>query len=153
MIATAQLDKLNSWETKFKGLDQRTENGQKEYIYTVQEEPVAGYKGEVKKNTDGSFDIINRISGEATGDLKISKRVDTNHADTTEQFNFIVTLMKEGQPVKGAYRLDSAGGTKTGSVYFDENGQTELTLKADESAYIVGIPEGTRLSGTGDVLL
>ena len=143
MIATAQLDKLNSWATEFKGLDQRTENGQKEYIYTVQEKPVAGYKGEVKKNSDGSFDIINRISGEATGDLKISKRVDTNHADTTEQFNFIVTLMKEGQPVKGTYRLDSAGGTKTGSVYFDENGQTELTLKADESAYIVGIPEGT----------
>ncbi len=143
LIATAQLDELNNWETEFKGLYQRTENGRKEYIYNVQEEPVAGYRGIVSKNTDGSFEIRNRISGETTGDLKISKSVDADHADTAETFRFTVALMKDGQPVSGIYQLDNTGGTKTGSVYFDENGQADLTLKADESAYIVGIPEGT----------
>lgn len=72
-------------------------------------------------------------------------------AQDDESFRFTVHLTREVTdgggavtmvPVKGTFSLDSSEGkgTKTGTVYFDENGDAQIRLKAGESAYITGLP-------------
>lgn len=92
MIAIAQLDEQSNWEAEFQGLEERTENGQKEYVYTVQEEPVAGYQGEITKKSDGNFEITNHISVEEKAELTIKKMVQGNAGSQTEEFSFELTL-------------------------------------------------------------
>lgn len=147
MIATAKLDESGEWKTTFKDMDRYPVNSTTPYIYTVKEDPVAGYESVVTKNeTTGKYTITNTLSTVATGDLRLSKTVDGIGADKEKEFRFELTMkMKEGKALQGSFPLDSGKGkgTKTGTIYFDEYGKGTISLKDGESAYITGLPEGT----------
>ena len=90
--------------------------------------------------------ITNTLSTVATGDLRLSKTVDGTGADKEKEFRFELTMKtKDGNALQGSFPLDSGEGkgTKTGTIYFDENGKGTISLKDGESAYITGLPEGT----------
>lgn len=148
MIATAKLDESGGWKTTFKDMDERPINSTTPYIYTVKEDPVAGYESVVTKDeTTGKYTITNTLSTVATGDLLLSKTVDGTGADKEKEFRFELTMKaKDGKALQGSFPLDSekGKGTKTGTIYFDENGKGTISLKDGESAYITGLPEGTR---------
>lgn len=154
IIARAQLDKAGGWKYCFTDLDRYQEGGTKPYYYTVVEDPVAGYDSQVVKTEAGNIvtaTITNTADQLPLGDLKISKTVEGGSAQDDESFRFTVHLTREVTdgggavtmvPVKGTFSLDSSEGkgTKTGTVYFDENGDAQIRLKAGESAYITGLP-------------
>ena len=147
MIATAKLDESGGWKTTFKDMDRCPINSGTPYIYTVKEDPVAGYESVVTKDeTTGKYTITNTLSTVATGDLLLSKAVDGTGADKEKEFRFELTMKtKDGNALQGSFPLDSGEGkgTKTGTIYFDENGKGTISLKDSESAYITGLPEGT----------
>ena len=147
MVATAKLDKSGGWKTIFKDMDKCPVNSTTQYIYTVKEDPVAGYESVVTKDeTTGKYTITNTLSTVATGDLRLSKTVDGTGADKEKEFRFELTMkMKDGNALQGSFPLDSGEGkgTKTGTIYFDEYGKGTISLKDGESAYITGLPEGT----------
>lgn len=148
MIATAKLDESGGWKTTFKDMDKfPINNSTTPYIYTVKEDPVAGYESVVTKDeTTGKYTITNTLSTVATGDLWLSKTVDGIGADKEKEFRFELTMKtKDGNALQGSFPLDSGEGkgTKTGTIYFDENGKGTISLKDSESAYITGLPEGT----------
>lgn len=147
MIATAKLDESGEWKTTFKDMDKCPVNSTTPYIYTVKEDPVAGYESVVTKDeTTGKYTITNTLSTVATGDLRLSKTVDGTEADKEKEFRFELTMkMKDGNALQGSFPLDSGEGkgTKTGTIYFDEYGKGTISLKDGESAYITGLPEGT----------
>ena len=145
MIATAKLDESGGWTTTFKDMDRCPINSTTPYIYTVKEDPVAGYESVVTKDeTTDKYTITNTLSTVATGDLLLSKTVEGTRAD--KEFRFELTMKtKDGEALQGSFPLDSGEGkgTKTGTIYFDENGKGTISLKDSESAYIIGLPEGT----------
>lgn len=147
MIATAKLDESGGWKTTFKDMDKCPINSTTKYIYTVKEDPVAGYESKVTKDeTTDKYTITNTLSTVATGDLWLSKKVDGTGADKEKEFRFELTMKtNEGKALQGSFPLDSGEdkGTKTGTIYFDENGKGTISLKGGESAYITGLPEGT----------
>lgn len=147
MIATAKLDESGGWKTTFKDMDKCPINSTTPYIYTVKEDPVAGYESKITKDeTTGKYTITNTLSTVATGDLWLSKTVDGIGADKEKEFRFELTMKtKDGNALQGSFPLDSGEGkgTKTGTIYFDENGKGTISLKDRESAYITGLPEGT----------
>lgn len=147
MIATAKLDESGRWKTTFKDMDRCPINSTTPYIYTVKEDPVAGYESKVTKDeTTHKYTITNTLSTVATGDLRLSKMVDGTGADKEKEFRFELTMKtKDGNALQGSFPLDSGKGkgTKTGTIYFDENGKGTISLKDSESAYITGLPEGT----------
>lgn len=147
MIATAKLDESGGWQTTFKDMDRCPINSTTPYIYTVKEDPVAGYESKVTKDeTTHKYTITNTLSTVATGDLRLSKTVDGTGADKEKEFRFELTMKtKDGNALQGSFPLDSGKGkgTKTGTIYFDENGKGTISLKDSESAYITGLPEGT----------
>ena len=148
MIATAKLDESGRWKTTFKDMDKCPINSKTPYIYTVKEDPVAGYESKVTKDEKtGKYTITNTLSTVATGDLRLSKTVDGTGADKEKEFRFELTMKtKDGNALQGSFPLDSGKGkgTKTGTIYFDENGKGTISLKDGESAYITGLPEETR---------
>lgn len=145
MIATAKLDESGGWTTTFKDMDRCPINSTTPYIYTVKEDPVAGYESKVTKDeTTDKYTITNTLSTVATGDLRLSKTVEGTRAD--KEFRFELTMKtKGGEVLQGSFPLDSGEGkgTKTGTIYFDENGKGTIFLKDGESAYITGLPEET----------
>ena len=148
MIATAKLDESGEWKTTFKDMDKCPVNSTTPYIYTVKEDPVAGYESKITgedTTTGKKYTIINKLSTVETGDLLLSKIVDGG-ADTEKEFRFELTMKtKDGNALQGSFPLDSGEGkgTKTGTIYFDEYGKGTISLKDGESAYITGLPEGT----------
>lgn len=148
MIATAKLDESGRWKTTFKDMDKCPINSKTPYIYTVKEDPVAGYESVVTKDeTTDKYTITNTLSTVATGDLRLSKTVYGTGADKEKEFRFELTMKTEdGKALQGSFPLDSGEGkgTKTGTIYFDENGKGTISLKDSESAYITGLPERTR---------
>lgn len=152
MIATAKLDESGEWKTTFKEMDNNPTNSTTPYIYTVKEDPVSGYKSEIKGadiNTDKKYTITNTLSTVATGDLMLSKTVAGDGADKKKEFRFELTMKtKDNEALQGSFSLDSGEGkgTKTGTVYFDEDGKATISLKHGESAYITGLPEGAKFN-------
>ena len=152
MIATAKLDESGEWKTTFKEMDKYPTNSTTQYIYTVKEDPVSGYKSEIKGadiNTGKKYTITNTLSTVATGDLMLSKTVAGDGADTKKEFRFELTMKtKDDKALQGSFSLDSGEGkgTKTGTVYFDEDGKATISLKHGESAYITGLPEGAKFN-------
>ena len=149
MIATAKLDESGGWKTIFKDMDNCPINSTTPYIYTVKEDPVAGYESKITgedTTTGKKYTIINKLSTVETGDLLLSKIVDGDGADTEKEFRFeLIMKTKDGEALQGSFPLDSGAGkgTKTGTIYFDENGKGTISLKGGESAYITGLPEET----------
>lgn len=149
MIATAKLDESGEWKTTFKDMDKFPVNSKTSYIYTVKEDPVSGYESKITgedTTTGKKYTIINKLSTVETGDLLLSKIVDGDGADTEKEFRFeLIMKTKDEKPLQGSFALDSGKGkgTKTGTIYFDENGKGTISLKGSESAYITGLPEGT----------
>lgn len=149
MIATAKLDESGEWKTTFKDMDKSPVNSKTSYIYTVKEDPVSGYESKITggdTTTGKKYTIINKLSTVETGDLMLSKIVDGDGADTEKEFRFeLIMKTKDEKPLQGSFALDSGKGkgTKTGTIYFDENGKGTISLKDSESAYITGLPEGT----------
>lgn len=149
MIATAKLDESGEWKTTFKDMDKFPVNSKTQYIYTVKEDPVSGYESKITggdTTTGKKYTIINKLSTVETGDLMLSKIVDGDGADTEKEFRFeLIMKAKDEKPLQGSFALDSGKGkgTKTGTIYFDEDGKGSISLKHGESAYITGLPEGT----------
>lgn len=149
MVATAKLDEAGDWKTTFKDLDKYQPNSTDVYIYTVKEDPVSGYESAVTSDGKGTYTLVNTLSTEKTGDLKVSKTVTGIGADKKKEFRFKITVKKkDNTALQGSFVLDSESGkgTKTGSIYFDENGEGSISLKDGESAYITGLPEATTYS-------
>lgn len=150
MIATAKLDESGDWKTTFKEMDKYPTNSTTPYIYTVKEDPVSGYKSEIKGadiNTGKKYTITNTLSTVATGDLMLSKTVAGDGADTKKEFRFELTMKTiDDKALQGSFSLDKGKGTKTGTVYFDEDGKATISLKHGESAYITGLPEGAKFN-------
>ena len=109
MVATAKLDKSGGWKTIFKDMDKCPVNSTTQYIYTVKEDPVAGYESVVTKDeTTGKYTITNTLSTVATGDLRLSKTVDGTGADKEKEFRFELTMkMKDGNALQGSFPIDS----------------------------------------------
>lgn len=147
MIATAKLDEFGEWKTTFIEMDKCPANSTTQYIYTVKEDPVSGYESEINgedTSTGRKYTITNKLSKAATGDLLLSKTVDGDGADTKKEFRFELTMKtKDNNPLQGSFALDSekGKGTKTGTIYFDEDGKGSIFLKDGDSAYITGLPE------------
>ena len=57
-----------------------------------------------------------------------------------QEFRFIITLKKDEKPIQGVFGLY---GDKTGTISFDENGQSTITIKGGQSVAINNIPAGT----------
>lgn len=150
MIATAKLDESGEWKTTFKEMDKYPTNSTTPYIYTVKEDPVSGYKSEIKGadiNTGKKYTITNTLSTVGTGDLMLSKTVAGDGADTKKEFRFELTMKTiDDKALQGSFSLDKGKGTKTGTVYFDEDGKSTISLKHGESAYITGLPEGAKFN-------
>lgn len=150
MIATAKLDESGEWKTTFKEMDKCPTNSTTQYIYTVKEDPVSGYKSEIEGadiNTGKKYTITNTLSTVATGDLMLSKTVTGDGADTKKEFRFELTMKTiDDKALQGSFSLDKGKGTKTGTVYFDEDGKATISLKHGESAYITGLPEGAKFN-------
>ncbi len=149
MIATANITENDEWKTVFEEMPKYQPNGEDLYIYTLEEEQVMGYDTEIVKGEDGNFTIINTLSDAERGDLLLSKSVSGHNADETKEFRFEITLQNDdGTPLSGIFALnsDEGKGTKTGTIYFDDEGKATIYLKGGESAYIEGIPEGTKYS-------
>lgn len=145
VIATAVLDKDTNWQADFADLDKYAEDGVTEYDYKINEIDVAGYKSEITStaSADGktkSFVITNTLID--IGNLKISKTVTGADIDLTQEFRFGVTLIKDGKPISGTFKLDETQGTKTGSVVFDKDGKATFSLKHGDSIFIKDIPAG-----------
>ena len=140
MIAIAQLDEQSNWEAEFQGLEERTENGQKEYVYTVQEEPVAGYQGEITKKSDGNFEITNHISVEEKAELTIKKMVQGNAGSQTEEFSFELTLTSpDDRIVPDRLKCEKDGKSVT---MVKKDGVYCFTLAHGEEISIGDIPAG-----------
>ena len=140
MIAIAQLDEQSNWEAEFQGLEERTENGQKEYVYTVQEEPVAGYQGEITKKSDGNFEITNHISVEEKAELTIKKMVQGNAGSQTEEFSFELTLTSpDDRTVPDRLKCEKDGKSVT---LVKKDGVYSFTLAHGEEINIGDIPAG-----------
>ncbi|MEI3191794.1 MAG: Cna B-type domain-containing protein [Lachnospiraceae bacterium] len=140
MIAIAQLDEQSNWEAEFQGLEERTENGQKEYVYTVQEEPVAGYQGEITKKSDGNFEITNHISVEEKAELTIKKMVQGNAGSQTEEFSFELTLTSpDDRTVPDRLKCEKDGKSVT---LVKKDGVYSFTLAHGEEISIGDIPAG-----------
>ena len=56
-----------------------------------------------------------------------------------QEFRFIITLKKDEKPVQGVFELS---GDRTGTISFDENGQSTITIKGGQSIDIDWIPAG-----------
>ena len=152
VVATAVLDNDTNWQADFTDLDKYAEDGVTEYEYAVNEIDTSGYKSEITHSENGntkSFTITNTLID--IGNLKVSKTVNGNGADLTQEFPFTVTLLKDGQPIQGTYLLDSKNGTKTGTVVFDESGKSSFNLKNGESIFIKDIPAGAEYTVVEDV--
>lgn len=152
VVATAVLDNDTNWQADFTDLDKYAEDGVTEYEYAVNEIDTSGYKSEITHSENGntkSFTITNTLID--IGNLKVSKTVNGNGADLTQEFPFTVTLFKDGQPIQGTYLLDSKNGTKTGTVVFDESGKSSFNLKNGESIFIKDIPAGAEYTVVEDV--
>lgn len=140
MIAIARLDEKSNWEAEFQGLEERTENGQKEYIYTVQEEPVAGYQGEITKKSDGNFEITNHISVEEEAELTIKKMVQGNAGSQTKEFSFELMLTSpDDRTVPERLKCEKDGKSVT---LVKKDGVYSFTLAHGEEISIGDIPAG-----------
>lgn len=140
MIAIARLDEKSNWEAEFQGLEERTENGQKEYVYTVQEEPVTGYQGEITKKSDGNFEITNHISVEEKAELTIKKMVQGNAGSQTEEFSFELTLTSpDDRTVPDRLKCEKDGKSVT---LVKKDGVYSFTLAHGEEISIGDIPAG-----------
>ena len=150
MIATAKLDESSEWKTTFKEMDEHPTNSTTPYIYTVKEDPVSGYESEINgedTSTGRKYTITNKLSKAATGDLLLSKTVDGDGADIKKEFRFELTMKTiDDKALQGSFSLDKGKGTKTGTVYFDEDGKATISLKHGESAYITGLPKGAKFN-------
>ena len=147
IIATATLDEDTLWKTDFTDLDKFQEDGTTECEYTINEVSTPGYKSEIISSIsdDGktkNFIVTNTLIN--IGNLKVSKTVNGDGADLTQEFPFTVTLTKDGKPLTETYNLDAENGTKTGTIALDENGSATFNLKHGESIFIKDIPDGTK---------
>lgn len=142
VVATALLDETNNWTYTFTDLDKFQPDGVSEYVYTVQEVQVPGYTTAITGNAaNGGYTITNTAVN--VGKLKISKTVAGQTDDTTE-FRFTLTLKDaENNPITGAYPLDDTDEhAKTGTLYFDEHGAANFTLKDGETLTLTALPAG-----------
>lgn len=147
IIATATLDEDTLWKTDFTDLDKFQEDGTTECEYTINEVSTPGYKSEITSSiSDDSktknFIVTNTLIN--IGNLKVSKTVNGDGADLTQEFPFTVTLTKDGKPLTGTYNLDAENGAKTGTIALDESGSATFNLKHSESILIKDIPDGTK---------
>lgn len=150
IIKNIELNADNGWEAEVDELEVFNENGKTEYKYSVNEENISGYKSEVTESEEtdtagnGSkikvFTVTNTKT--ETGNLKVSKTVKGNGADTSKAFKFKVELKNGGKPVSGVYLLDGTAGSKTGTIVFDENGKASFELSDGKSIVITGLPVG-----------
>ena len=77
-------------------------------------------------------------SPEQTGNLRVTKQVAGEGADTTKKFGFIVTLTKDGKPLTGTYDMTFMGAA--GKITFNALGQAGFELAHNESLTIYNIP-------------
>ncbi len=79
----------------------------------------------------------------ATG-IKLTKLVDATVTDKSVNYTFNVTLADpSGAPVSGEYTFVGPDGTYS-TIAFNGNGVSDdISIKADETVYITGIPAGT----------
>lgn len=147
IIATATLDEDTLWKTDFTDLDKFQEDGTTECEYTINEVSTPGYKSEITSSVSNdsktkNFIVTNTLIN--IGNLKVSKTVNGDGADLTQEFPFTVTLTKDGKPLTGTYNLDAENGTKTGTIALDENGSAAFNLKHGETIFIKDIPDSTK---------
>lgn len=100
------------------------------------------------KTNLGEEDITNlfsgtvtvRVSNDKTGDLKISKTVAGENAPESAEFTFTVTVTDGVTPLFGTYETTDSQGN-SGTIDFS-NGTATVTLRANESLTILGLPTG-----------
>mgnify|MGYP004455132743 CR=1 FL=1 len=143
MISSIALSQENNWQVDIDNLDMYQDDGKTENIYTIKEKEVQGYETDISYK-DNNYTITNtKIK---TGNLKISKTVKGENADTTKAFKFSISLQKEGKPVSGVYQIQDKNGKKAGSIAFDENGNATFELKDSDVIKIIGLPTGVTFS-------
>ncbi len=145
MIATALLDEEGGWTSTFKDIAKYQADGETEFIYELKEDAVTDYEAAISKDNNGNYTVVNTYNKVETGNLLLSKEVAGNNADATKEFRFDITVMQDDEtPLTGSFTLDSEQGTKTGTIFFDEDGEGTISLKGGESAFIKGLPAGTK---------
>lgn len=81
-----------------------------------------------------------RVSNDKTGDLRIRKTVTGDGAPESNEFTFTVTVTDGSAPLNGTYGTTGSNGD-TDEIEF-LNGTATVTLKANESLTILGLPTG-----------
>ena len=142
VIGTMTLNEKNEWKGILGGLPKKDVYGET-YVYKFQNITIPGYTTTMQTKTEENTiatTVVNKA--DEIGHLKITKTVTGDDANTEKFFVFTIQVKRGETPVTGTYDLDSKAGTKSGTVLFDENGKTTISLKGGESAVIKNLPNG-----------
>ena len=83
-----------------------------------------------------------RVTNERVGNLTISKVVEAAEGQTAPEgveFTFQLKNEKDGTPITGTFETVDGNGEKS-RIFFNETGETSLTLKDGERITILGLP-------------
>ena len=137
---TIRPDNEDTWFHRFNDMPKNDSNGNL-INYTVKEENVPAGWTPYYWTADKLIFRIHNVPTENTREIKVTKKVSGEGADTTKEFNFKVTLLQDldgnGEIGDGTHPLSD---TYTfGGVTFT-NGEATFKLKHGESFTITGIP-------------
>ncbi len=130
-------------------------------VYQVDEMPYDGYSVILPDNTQGTIaekdgEITVAFTNQMeTGKLSIQKIVTGEKGDKTKDFNFTITLTKDGKPLTGTYPYTgiafeegaASPSPSQGSLTLAD-GQAEISLKHGQRITLSGIPAGTSYTVT-----
>lgn len=130
-------------------------------VYQVEEMPYDGYSVILPDNTQGTIaekdgEITVAFTNQMeTGKLSIQKIVTGEKGDKTKDFNFTITLTKDGKPLTGTYPYTgiafeegaASPSPSQGSLTLAD-GQAEISLKHGQRITLSGIPAGTSYTVT-----
>lgn len=130
-------------------------------VYQVEEMPYDGYKVILPDNTQGTIaekdgEITVAFTNQMeTGKLSIQKIVTGEKGDKTKDFNFTITLTKDGKPLTGTYpytgiafKEDAESPSSSQGRLTLVDGQVEISLKHGQRITLSGIPAGTSYTVT-----
>jgi hypothetical protein len=112
--------------TKYEVTEVEIDNDQYVVSYTKR-------TGDIIASTEETTAVtVSVVNARRLGSLSLTKKVVGTM--TTEEFKLVLTLTNDGMPLTGQF----------GEYLFDEKGQATISLKADQSVVINGIPAGTQ---------
>ena len=128
VIQTKELNTSNNWTYTFTDLNKK--KGNKDIVYSVDEENVTGYVKTISGNSTNGFTINNKAN---FGGFKVTKKTAGENQDTLSTFGITITL--SDKTINGTY----------GDITF-ENGVSHISLKNNETKTASNLPESITIN-------